>query len=225
VKRIFLASLLAATLIGSAAQAAGPVSPPAPAVFNWSGLYAGLHAGYGWGDTVHANNIGVSTGDFGVSGGLAGVQLGYNWQSGQWVYGFEADVAWTGIDGSIVSVCTPATCKTDVDWLATIRGRSGFIWDRYLMYATAGVAFADVNGTIDGGAVGVFGSSRTRTGWTAGAGIEGAFGSRWTAKLEYLYVDLGDANFYSFFVGGVGTVVGNVDTRLHLLRVGLNYKF
>lgn len=211
--------MLAAGLLGGHAQAADMATKaPAPAaMFNWSGFYAGLHAGYGWGDTSHTNSL-AATGEFGIDGWALGGQLGYNLQSGSAVVGVEADIAWTNIEGSFVGVCV-TSCNTDIEWLSTIRGRAGLAWNTYLFYATAGVAIGGVGASL----IGADSSSKTQTGWTAGVGIEGIATSRWTARVEYLYVDLGDAVVYNT-IPALG-VVTNVDTRTHLVRVALNYKY
>ena len=78
--------------------------------------------------------------------------------------------------------------RTQANWLATVRGRAGFAWDRVLFYGTGGAAF----GNVQAGRIGVPYASVTQTGWTAGAGVEWAFLPNWTAKVEYLYVNLGN---------------------------------
>ena len=92
----------------------------------------------------------------------------------------------------------PGTCETSNNWLGTARGRIGYAFDRFLPYFTAGAAFGDIKGTV--GAVNDF--SATKVGWTGGAGVEYAFIDNWSAKLEYLYVDLGKATCAAACSGG-----------------------
>ena len=110
------------------------------------------------------------------------------------------------------------TCTTESRWLSTFRGRIGYAFDRWLPYITGGGAYGNVKATaaVPGAAVS---TSKSEFGWTAGAGLEYAFLGNWTAKLEYLYVDLGTFN------AGIAPVVNNVSFKENIVRVGLNYKF
>ena len=185
-KRVLLASVGLIALIGAAAAADLPPGPnyykaPAylPPPYTWSGFYIGINGGGGLGrsnwDTV---------GGFNVSGGLVGGTVGYNYQVSHVVFGVEGDVDWSGIQGS-----TGGT-STSNSWLSTVRGRIGYAADRFMPYITGGGAF----GTINASAPGLAGGSATNAGWTHGAGLEFAIAGNWTAKAEYLYVDLGRFN-------------------------------
>ncbi|MDR2220432.1 MAG: porin family protein [Methylobacillus sp.] len=192
-----------------------------------------------------------------VDGPLAGVQLGYDWQFGQnrdYVLGVEVDFNWSDMhdsrsggplafgdgtfpaadDGSRYSV------STDIDWLSTARLRAGFLpKPNWLIYATGGLAVGEVKNKamarLGGGNAAIYAnsSSETRTGWTLGAGTEWKFASQWSAKLEYLYFDLGDdkltANRVNSPAGGDPDPDRRVRTRYdldgHILRVGVNYHF
>lgn len=222
-KRVFLSGVALAALAGSATAADIPrrveqTKAPvvyAPPIYNWSGLYVGISGGWGGGD---AEIIGTpGTGGFDVSGGLFGGTLGYNWQVGQVVFGVETDISWSGIDGS--ATCGALTCDVRNDWLGTARGRLGYAIDRFMPYITGGLAF----GKVEADATGLAGASSTRTGWTLGGGMEFALANPWTAKLEYLYVDLGD--FTCGASCGVVTGSGDVSFKSHIARVGLNYRF
>ena len=121
---------------------------------------------------------------------MIGGTLGYNYQMGSFVWGLEADIDWTNIKGSSDATNVACVnCETSNSWLGTARARIGYAFDRWLPYITAGVAFGDVQATSALGS-----NSTTQVGWTAGVGLEYAFMGNWTAKLEYLYVDLGDAS-------------------------------
>lgn len=211
------AALLAAPLGAQAADLPHPVyKAPAyvgPVAANWTGFYVGINGGYGFGKSdwdVPA----VSTDP---SGGLAGLTLGYNWQTGMWVWGFEGDIDWADIKGD--ATCGAGTCTTKNDWLGTARLRVGYAgWNNWLPYLTGGAAFGDVKAesTVTG-----MSASNTQIGWTAGVGIEYAFRSNWSAKIEYLYADLG-----SFDCGvACGVATDNVDYKVNLVRAGINYRF
>jgi outer membrane immunogenic protein len=221
-KRFLLSSVAMAALMGSAAaadiprrveQARAPVAYVTP-LYNWTGFYVGINGGGGWGDSNFSGTPG--TGDFNVSGGLVGGTFGYNYQVGQWVFGVEGDLAWSNIDGS--AACGALTCSTKNKWLSTVRGRLGYAADRFMPYVTGGAAF----GEVEASATGQPGVSDTRSGWTVGGGVEFAVAAPWTAKLEYLFVDLGSFD--------CGTSCGalppdNVSFQSHIARAGLNYRF
>jgi outer membrane immunogenic protein len=186
--------------------------PPAP-VYNWGGIYFGINGGWGFGKTDWLVP-GATTGNFNVSGGLVGATLGANWQSGGFVWGLEGDFDGSWIDGKNSSVCGVPNCETKNTWLSTVRARFGFAADRVLFYGTAGGAFGNIVANV----APTF-QSTSRAGWTAGAGIEGAFTNNLTARVEYLFVDLSSASFNS--APGVSVKLNN----LSLIRVGLDYKF
>jgi outer membrane immunogenic protein len=197
-----------------AADMPGPYKAPAysPA-FNWTGFYAGINGGYAFGKTNWTDTTGATTGDFDFTGALAGGTLGYNIQTGSWVWGFEADAAYSSLKGTDAAAC----CETKNDWLATARGRFGFAFGQWLPFVTAGAAFGDVKMT----AVGFGSATATRFGWTAGGGLEYAFMGAWSAKVEYLYADLGKAS--------CGAAACGLDTdvtfKTSIVRAGVNYHF
>jgi outer membrane immunogenic protein len=224
-KRSILASVsaLATMTMMGAANAADiarrqpmPMNVPAYyAPYNWTGFYVGINGGGGWGSSEWNSLVG-STGSFDVSGGLVGGTIGYNWQLGQWVFGLESDIDWSDIRGSTSSgACAGTSCETRNNWLGTGRARIGYAFDRFLPYVTGGVVFGDVKASVAG-----FGSTTdTNAGWTLGGGIEAAIAGPWTAKVEYLYVDLGNTNCS-------GCVLStNVDFHTNIVRAGLNYRF
>jgi outer membrane immunogenic protein len=211
--------------VGAPAFAADmPVRTPRPAykapfaapVYNWAGPYMGMTVGYGWGDSRHNDTTaGLSSGNFDVDGWLVGGTFGYNWQNGNAVFGLETDISWSNIEGGNAAPLLSAPVRTELDWLGTIRGRAGFTADASLFYVTGGAAYGKVNAsmpTVDSG-------SDWRWGWTVGAGVETMLSQNWTAKLEYLYVDLGDKTMYT----DTGPV--KADFTNHIVRVGLNYKY
>jgi outer membrane immunogenic protein len=222
-KRMMFAGLvaLAGTVAGSALAAdMTPRYPQQPyvkaplynPVFSWTGFYLGLNGGGGWGSSRWDR-----TGEIDLSGGFIGGTAGYNWQTGQMVLGIEGDVDWSGMSGTSSAFCS-AGCSIKNDWLGTVRGRIGYSFDRFLPYFTGGLAAGDIQASTPGFA----GATQTNLGWTLGAGMEVAIVGNWSAKAEYLHVDLGSFN--------CGTACGgftpdNVSLKEDLVRGGVNYKF
>ena len=219
-KRLCLAFVSLIALTGAAAAADLSRPPPyykAPPVFapayNWTGFYIGVNGGGGWGRSAWD-----STGSFDVSGGLVGGTVGYNYQVGQAVLGLEGDIDWSGVKGTTNNACAPG-CQTENSWLSTVRGRLGYAADRFMPYITGGAAFGNIKASEPGFA----GNSTTNTGWTLGGGLEFAIAGNWTAKAEYLYVDLG--NFNCGVACGPGSTVNNVSFHSNIMRGGINYRF
>ncbi len=208
-----LASASAADLPRRAAPA--PVYTPVP-VYNWSGFYVGINGGGAFGHSSVSNVLGSQ--GFNVDGGLVGGTIGYNYQVGQWVFGVEGDIDWADIRGSTNSgPCVGGTCSVKNDWLATVRGRVGYAFDRFMPYVTGGGAFVDVKTSAPGFAS----NSNTQAGWTVGGGLEFAINGPWTAKVEYLYVDLGNDTCDA---GSCG-VSTTTDFHTNIVRAGINYRF
>src|SRR5450631_2575773 len=190
-------------------------APPvvAPTAYNWSGFYVGANGGGAWGTSNWD-----STGGFNLSGGVIGGTAGVNWQLGHAVLGLEGDVDWSNLKGSSTSTLCPAGCTTSNDWLATVRGRAGYAFDRFLPYVTGGLAVGDVKASTPA----FSGATQTNAGWTAGGGVELALTNNWTAKAEYLHVDLGNMNC-GFSCGVVAN--NNVSLKSDLVRGGVNFRF
>ncbi|SDS35793.1 outer membrane protein [Bradyrhizobium canariense] len=228
------------------------------------GANVGYSWGRSSGTSALTNGAGTtlftSSGGSNLDGIVGGGQAGYNWQMQNWVWGLEADIQGTGERGSRdftcpTGICTPGTLpagflalvfvipgaavpvslEQKIDWFGTVRGRVGILaTPRVLFYATGGLAYGDVstNETIGASS---FSASDLRVGYTVGGGIEGALGGNWSAKLEYLYVDLGRTSgsfttaIPAFGSGTVasGTLASSYSSRVtdNVLRVGLNYKF
>ena len=182
--------------------------------YNWTGFYFGINGGGGWG---RSQWDGVSK--FDLSGGLIGGTIGYNWQFSQWVIGVEGDADWSNIRGTTTVLCAPG-CETRNHWLATVRGRVGYAFDRFLPYITAGLALGDIHANLN--VAGFPGGSVTSAGWTAGGGVEVGIVSNVSVKAEYLYVDLSDYNC-GFNCGLAAN--GNVSFYANVFRGGLNIRF
>ena len=191
-------------------------SPPQSVVsyYNWTGFYAGVNGGYAWG----SSNWSDPAASIKPKGALIGGTLGYNWQSGAIVYGLEGDFDWADVSAS-VACAGVLTCETSSSWLATFRGRVGYAFDRWLPYITGGGAYGRVKATVSAAGVDLASAASSQLGWTIGGGLEYAFMGNWSAKLEYLYVDLGS------FDTGPAPIVNNVSFKENIVRAGLNYKF
>jgi len=221
-KRLCLAFIGLVAIAGTAAAAdlARPAPQPytpAPAVvpppYSWTGFYFGINGGGAFGSSSWD-----STGSRDVYGALGGATLGYNYQFGPAVWGVEGDLDVTDINGSTTTLC-PAGCKTSNTWLSTVRGRLGYAADHFMPYVTGGAAFGNIRAFTPGFPE----ASDNVVGWTLGGGLEAAFAGNWSAKVEYLYVDLG--NFNCGLNCGAGLVVDNVSFHSSVLRAGVNYKF
>jgi outer membrane immunogenic protein len=216
-KKLLLAgaSLLAMGVVSASAAdlpARMPAKAPvyvAPMAYNWTGFYLGLNGGYGFGRSEYTGTL--PSGGFDAGGGLFGATVGYNWQTGPLVFGLEGDIDWSGMKGS--GSCGGISCSTRNDYLSTIRGRLGYAMDRWMPYITGGAAIGNVKTSI----AGVGDTNNTKGGWTVGGGIEASLMGPWTAKVEYLHVDLGDAD----------TAIAGTSARFtsDIIRGGINYKF
>jgi outer membrane immunogenic protein len=241
--------------LGRPVYKAPPPAPPAP-VYSWTGWYVGANIGGHWG-TDKITTTTDTGGGFGPAGAAAidatspttlkpqgvigGVQAGYNWQINTWLFGIEGDADWLGgsasrtIPPGVIPVINSGDFMIDsvkATFLATVRPRVGVVFDHLLLYATGGLAVetiktTDTFGHFGGTIVTTTSNTTTRAGWTVGGGLEYAFANNWSAKLEYLFVDMG-----SFDAAIPGTAAGfpDVITVHHkytdnIFRGGLNYQF
>jgi outer membrane immunogenic protein len=171
--------------------------------FNWTGFYAGVHAGYAWSD---------------ADGWFAGGQIGFNHQApgSPIVWGLELDGAFADIGQSLT--VGGITASSEANHFGTVRGRVGTAMDRTLLFVTGGLAW--VHNEISFTALGVTVSdSNTHTGWTVGAGVEQDFGSGWSWKFEYLYADFGSKTYFA----SIAPFSASAD--VHTVKLGLNYRF
>jgi outer membrane immunogenic protein len=226
------------------AQPAYPVKavPYVQPQFNWSGNYIGVHGGYLWSDTNVACT--ACERDQIVSpkpaGALVGFQVGRNFQSGNWVWGFESD--FSGMfakDTTHFPSIDPSKATDELtsryDWLGTVRARGGVTTGAALWYATGGLAIGHVKHSLVLGLGDPDTQSaqiqHTRFGWAAGAGVEYALGGSWSAKLEYLHVHLQDSNLntsrLNVQLGDDTPPATNLRFRnqFDLVRGGINFRF
>jgi outer membrane immunogenic protein len=240
--RIKVTSLLAATLsLGLAHAAFGadmPVKAPvraAPVAVapTWTGFYLGASVGYAWMEDDLDETLrgtGTASGFTPISTSPDGVKLGgfagYNWQFGTWVLGVEGDIEWAGLgsDQALYIAGGGDAYESSADWQASIRGRFGYAYGDWLLYATGGVAFANINyDYIDVAPAATEGFSSTRTGWTVGGGVDWRFAPNWFARLEYRYADFGDETNLPTVFGGLFDE--HHSTTEHAIRLGVAYKF
>lgn len=263
---VLLVALTAGLTLARSALAADLAfkAPPAPDG-GWTGLYAGFHAGWGWA----ADATGTASSAFAASaispfepvtlplsssGAVAGVQLGYNWQfAPRWVVGVEGDISATGLKTtqgasttSGMATCTvpgaacgSVTMTQDVNWLATARGRLGYVIGPGLAYVTGGAAFANVGDKADATQVFLVTSTyypatanTTKPGWVLGAGYEFMLGNDWTLRAEYLHYGFDSVRATTgpvlpspVAVGGLSATYVWSPLNIDIMRLGLNYKF
>ena len=243
----------------------------APPVFSWTGCYIGGNVG--WSRAEHdlttfaapfpTNNINDAARTAIINSGIAsldqdgftgGGQVGCNYQAGSFVFGIEGDfnaldVGASRDTGEFIEPISGRRVRSidsiSQDWFATVRGRVGYAWDRFLVYGTGGVAITELNinksfswdfpgdlcpilGTLNNCHVGGF--SDTRTGWTAGGGFEWAFAPSWSVKAEYLFADFGSVSYVTAnrglaFNPPLQTATHTVDSTLQVVRLGVNWRF
>jgi outer membrane immunogenic protein len=233
--------------------------PPAPSIppqrVEWTGLYFGANAGYGW---ARQSSTTVFVGDFpggtttlqgrgatelsgttvvgsgALDGAIAGGQIGFNWQAGMIVFGAELDAQWSGQQGAFAANCgagCTATESVQIRSIITGRARVGLAFDWFMPYLTAGAALVnardDLTMTVGGVTAAFQPLSNTQLGWTAGAGVEVALWGNWSAKLEYLYIAAEDLESDTRIPNafGVGDALQSAAYRDNIVRVGLNYRF
>jgi outer membrane immunogenic protein len=265
-----LASAMLVGSVGTAFAADMPLKakapPPAP-VWNWTGFYIGSNVGGIWNDTrddvdptgcflnaacIGAANVALNplrsdSVRLNGSGFTGGGQAGFNWQSGKFVGGIEADINFSGInDGSFINrpVAAPLIgnfihSETDkLQWFGTVRGRAGFtVTPSFLVYATGGLAFGQVksvSATAFTATTDVYAGTldETRVGYAVGGGGEWMIAPQWSIKAEYLFMDLGKSSYTQACLTAVCTAFiqsptyqTDLHNRYNIGRIGLNYHF
>jgi outer membrane immunogenic protein len=241
-KNIILGAITALVLAPTAVSAADLPMKAAPvpvAIYDWTGFYIGVAGGGSLGQSNHIDRATglTDSGGYNVNGGLVGGTIGYNWQTGPLVVGFEGDVSWVGEygshidDASVGAFANPASPAlpafqsfTKETWLATARGRVGYAVNNLLFYGSGGYAGAGVTAGIKDSATNALlaSSSGTRNGWTAGGGLEWGFAPNWSAKFEWLYMRFESAPFNTVVAEGPRSSVPLDD---NVVRAGINYRF
>jgi high affinity Mn2+ porin len=229
-KRILAVAIAGAALCWSPLMAADlPLKAPAlRTLYDWTGFYVGGHVGYGDAAFGPGTNPLPAQGVFfphSPTGLIGGYQIGYNRQfSNGLVLGIEGDSTFTSPLDVPALERTPAPFHTTIDYVGTVRGRIGYAFDRFMPYVTGGFAWGHAHITVNDpdGVTALFPVGQYQTGWTAGLGVEYAVSGNWSAKAEYGYVYLGRR---SYDLREFGLPVVNVDPRIHLFKLGLNYRF
>jgi outer membrane immunogenic protein len=247
-------AMIAVAPAGAADMATPPYQPPlpVPVAWSWTGAYLGIHGGGAWGTkhwdltSVEVGGVPVafsSTGSHTVNGFVGGGQFGANYQIGGLVVGVEAQFSWGNVKGH--GDCFPAlfaaasTCESNARWLGTLAGRIGGTIDHALFYVTGGGAWAGDEYTFSNSGAGVVAGSvnvppvtikDTRLGWMIGAGVEYAFSPNWSARIEYDYLDFGTRHYQFFSPTTAGLPIPvtydlDITQRIHLVKLGLNYRF
>ncbi len=234
-----LTSANAADLYGTRPPAPATYVPPAAYVDDtgWAGFYAGINGGYAWGNgggTIGYSG-GVADGDASSraqpQGGFGGGQLGYNFQSGHFVYGLETDFQGGMIGdriGGLSALGGDFSDREKVDWFGTARGRLGYSFGRTLFYGTGGFAYGDVHehaSITEGVNTASLHSSGVQTGYTVGGGVEYKIAPNWSLKGEYLYTDLGNDKLIGLDTLNSTVTSNSLDTSFSSVKIGLNYRF
>lgn len=236
-KRVAVAFLASTFATGAMAADAVVYEEPAPVevtFFSWTGGYVGLHAGYAWGqenddlgefiEPAEVVTEDVATADeFDVDGFIGGAHAGYNWQSGNYVFGVEGDLDYANIEGGsdFDFFGDPGRLDFESDWQGSLRARLGYAMDTWLFYATGGVAFGHAE--LSASALDLSASDEnTHIGWTAGVGVEKAFTPNWIGRLEVRYTDFGSEEY------NLGPDFGEnveADWNQTAVTAGISYKF
>lgn len=205
-------------------------APPPATAYNWTGFYIGGNLGYGWARASGTATVAgiASAGSENLNGAVGGAQVGYNWQTGNWVWGIESDLQVTGQratnSGTGFGLTVSETDK--LPWFGTTRLRGGFAAGPWLFYGTGGIGYGQIKSEVSfsGVLTGTANSSTTRAAWVAGAGVETAINnSNWTWRVEYLHLDSGTVS-NSYTIAGVPMTTSMRLTN-EVVRTALNYRF
>jgi outer membrane immunogenic protein len=249
---VLLAAPMNAASAADMPYRAPPWTSVAPA-YDWSGFYLGINGGYGVGaDPFNQVLSGTPAGSSSINsrvtplGGLFGGQVGYNYQMGHVVFGLEGDIQWADQNDTagcgLECIVEPAIGATDtlgsvqqkITWFGTARGRLGWANDGWLFYVTGGGAWGGVSTTTTASVANVGGLSffntntanHTQSGWVLGGGTEVRIAGPWTAKFEYLYMDLGSTtDTLALSTSPAASLTTKSWIHDNIVRVGLNYKF
>jgi opacity protein-like surface antigen len=226
---ILATAALALALPANAADLAVKAPAPPPAVYSWTGFYVGANFGAAVTSEQATTPFGSSSPD--PAGAIGGGQIGYNFQlAPAWLLGIEGDIDGTSVRGTtnVVSppvggVATALSIASNHNWYATLTGRLGYVAGPWLIYAKGGGAWmnADYQLSVNSGVGGAASITSTRSGWTAGAGVEYQLMPKWTVKVEYDYLDFGSSALNFTPVG----IVTTFKTDVNEIKVGANYHF
>jgi len=209
--------------------------PPLAPVYDWQGFYIGAHVGYGWARPEVTPFVGGPvTNTPRPEGVLGGGQIGFNFQTGAWVYGIEADASYGNLDDTrtCASVLTGATisCRGAPKYFGTLDGRLGFAVNNWLPYIKGGAAWSheDFTQLFPAGGNVCVGTPCTggvnQWGWTVGGGVEYGFANHWSLKVEYDFLDFSHSDTVTIS-NGASSNTFNITKTIQKAEVGLNYRF
>jgi outer membrane immunogenic protein len=259
--KALIAGGAAAVLLGTSALAADMAvkAPPLPPASPWTGYYIGVIAGGAWGTfDPRTSTVEVPGGEINppsiaainaagaqkinATSAIGGLEAGYNWQPGPYLFGLEADIEWLHLSGVATTGAVPlvggggtfsVTSAANIDWLATARGRLGYVAaNNWLFYVTGGAAFTTLRGnftfseTISNVAE-TAAISKAVVGYTVGGGVEVPLSRQWSIKAEYLFVDFAKVSASGTLPTPIPTypVSHTLDLKLNIARLGANYHF
>ncbi|MBR0839586.1 porin family protein [Bradyrhizobium liaoningense] len=192
------------------------------AIYDWSGFYIGINGGGGFAHSTWDVVGGAREGSHDATGGTVGGQIGYRWQSGQWVFGVEGQGNWADFTGDNLSAVFATRNRSKIDAFGLITGQVGYAWNNVLIYVKGGAAVVDAKYEVQNLAGGVLASNtQTRWGGTVGAGLEYGFAQNWSVGVEYNHIFLSDKDVTFALVPSTDRIRQDVDMGL----VRLNYKF
>jgi len=210
-----------------------PPPAPLPVIYNWSGFYVGANGG--WGQSHNCVDfvtvVGtVASGCRDRSGGVVGGQIGYRWQTNQFVFGLEAQGDWADLSNSRVSLFDPTlSTRVKTDGIGLFTGQIGWAWNAALLYVKGGAAVTsnrlDIFDTLTG--IGLVSASNTRWGGTVGVGFEYGFAPNWSVGLEYDHLWMGNANNTFTVVDPrlAGILNSRISQDVDLVTVRVNYRW
>lgn len=242
VKRLLLGttSLIAMGMTAAAADlpARSYSKAPAAVAYGWSGFYIGANGGFASGrkcwDLTHDGfvpvNPSIAEGCHDATGGTAGGQLGYRWQSASWVFGVEAQGNWANLNGShITTIAAPplagGTRSSHINALGLFTGQFGYAASNMLVYLKGGAAVArDKYDSTTPGFAPDF-ASETRWGGVVGVGLEYGFTPNWSLALEYDHLFMGGRNVNFYTAAGVFDGSDRIRQDIDMFTARINYRF
>jgi outer membrane immunogenic protein len=245
-KLVLAASILAASAVGASAAdlAARPYTKAPPmmvAIYDWSGFYIGGNAGYGSSrkcfsreqDSTRAGRVvltpALDEGCHNATGGVVGGQVGYRWQSRNWVFGLEAQGDWADLRGSNpLAFAAAGTNQTKIDSLGLFTGQVGYAWNNVLLYFKGGAALTHdkYNGVFTATNVVFDAASETRLGGVAGVGLEFGFTPNWSVAFEYDHLFMGGRSLdFTAVTTSAFSRTDRIRQDVDLATVRLNYRF
>jgi outer membrane immunogenic protein len=238
-KKVLIAASFIAVSAASASAAdlaARPYTKAPPpmvaAAYDWSGFYLGANGGWGtsrkcWDSQVGGVFFG-SEGCHDATGGTAGGQIGYRWQTAGWVVGVEGQGNWADFRGSNTSLIFGDTNRSRIDAFGLLTGQVGYAWNNVLLYVKGGAAVTNDRHDILDTPTGILLAStgdQTRWGGTVGVGVEFSFAPNWSAGVEYDHLFMGTKTVTFTDTAGAFFATDRIRQDVDLVTVRVNYRF